>query len=280
VPEKNDPTTTPGEKFPEALRVVNTYLERVNPGDSVIAHRRHIDEDGRYFDVVMTATSRVRTDDERIPVFNARISQYEPVTVFEIDHDGEWQSYVPKWEYDRDLKEVEEMLADEKEARRQVEERLEADLAQATMLLREALAAQRSALRSREIGAFSFDFTAKIDRFLTNHSEPVEAPDTTLEALRWIAGRPIPERNPDGDDQAAEAMRLTAREVLKKLGEPVEAGVGEEAHNCFDCGHRVSQHSGQREGTGCAACDCRRWFVVTPAADSQPLPDAETEGEQ
>lgn len=38
------------------------------------------------------------------------------------------------------------------------------------------------------------------------------------EALRWIAGRPIPERNPDGDDQAAEAMRLTARTALEQEG--------------------------------------------------------------
>jgi hypothetical protein len=48
----------------------------------------------------------------------------------------------------------------------------------------------------------------------------------------------------------------------------------QEPHSCFDCGHPVSQHSGQREATGCEICDCKRWFVVTPA---QPQ---EREGER
>jgi hypothetical protein len=43
---------------------------------------------------------------KKVPVYNGRIVAYEPITIFEIDHGGEWQSYVPKSEYDRDLNEA------------------------------------------------------------------------------------------------------------------------------------------------------------------------------
>jgi hypothetical protein len=52
------------------------------------------------------------------------------------------------------------------------------------------------------------------------------------------------------------------------------------SHNCFDCGHPVSQHSGQRKATGCSvfSCDCKRWFEIIPSQHSLPeVPDAAAE---
>jgi hypothetical protein len=40
-----------------------------------------------------------------------------------------------------------------------------------------------------------------------------------VEALREIATRPVVERNPDGDDQAAHTMQMIAREALEAIGE-------------------------------------------------------------
>jgi hypothetical protein len=40
----------------------------------------------------------------------------------------------------------------------------------------------------------------------------------SVAALREIATRPVVERNPDGDDQAAHTMQMIAREALAALG--------------------------------------------------------------
>lgn len=48
-------------------------------------------------------------------------------------------------------------------------------------------------------------------------------------------------------------------------------------HNCFDCGHPVSQHTG-RGGDGCASCDCKRWFAVYPP-EQPAVPEHVEEGD-
>lgn len=57
----------------------------------------------------------------RAPVYDAHIVAHEPVTVFEIDHGGEHQQYVPKWEYDRDFGEAKERYEDQARAVEAVE---------------------------------------------------------------------------------------------------------------------------------------------------------------
>lgn len=99
---------------------------------------------------------------------------------------------------------------------------------------------------------------------------------------------PIP--GPPGEKPPCDLCDDTGRMLLSKrypgadsgfttpcpCGEkPVESGEGE-PHLCFDCGHPVAQHSGQREGTGCRKCDCQRWFVVSPG----PAQPVETQGAQ
>lgn len=61
---------------------------------------------------------------------------------------------------------------------------------------------------------------------------PVEVipAEPALTALKQIATRAIPERNPDGEDQSAESMQLIARGALAEILKPEEwmADEGEE----------------------------------------------------
>lgn len=48
-------------------------------------------------------------------------------------------------------------------------------------------------------------------------AEPASHLAIAREALREIATRPITERNPDGDEQAAHSMRVIARDALAQM---------------------------------------------------------------
>ena len=85
------------------------------------------------------------------------------------------------------------------------------------------------------------------------------------QALLWIASRPIPERSPDGIDQAAESMQLAAREAL---GPSDSQGDQERCGRCGDKRETVlAEPDGQSpERTYVAPCpDCNpaptRWKV-------------------
>ncbi len=111
------------------------FVGRAEPTPTLVSYCKdriaYLEELGDEDDLTMGKLAALRGvledfgDDQRIPVYNARISQYEPVTVFEIDHDGEWQSYVPKSEYDRDLKEVDGELSDADRANGELLQRVE-----------------------------------------------------------------------------------------------------------------------------------------------------------